>query len=71
MQAIQETAAGFSEIMPGATNEIYPHAGCFVQAWNSMVTMWPYADTIFGIKIKYIQYFTKIRGRLPGYGVGY
>lgn len=47
---IQLVADGFSAVMPGATNEIYPEQGCFVQAWNSLATMWPYANSIFGIK---------------------
>lgn len=50
LEAMLEVAEGFSAVMPGATSEIYPKAGCFVQAWNSLITMWPYADTIFGIR---------------------
>lgn len=50
LENIQRVAEGFSRVMPGATNEIYPEMGCFVQAWNSMATMWPYANSIFGIK---------------------
>jgi hypothetical protein len=47
---IQKVADGFSKVMPGATNEIYPEQGCFVQAWNSLATMWPYANSMFGIR---------------------
>ncbi len=47
---IRWIAEGFSKVMPGATNEIYPEMGCFVQAWNSLSTMWPYAFSIFGIR---------------------
>ena len=46
---IQKVADGFSRVMPGATCEIYPDQGCFVQAWNSLATMWPYANSIFGL----------------------
>lgn len=49
LENIRRVEDGFSKVMPGATNEIYPELGCFVQAWNSMVTMWPYANSIFGI----------------------
>lgn len=49
LEDIQKVAEGFSRVMPGATNEIYPEKGCFVQAWNNMATMWPYANSIFGI----------------------
>lgn len=49
VSAIRKVADGFSRVMPGATNEIYPEQGCFVQAWNSLATMWPYANSIFGI----------------------
>lgn len=49
LEDIQQVAEGFSRVMPGATNEIYPDMGCFVQAWNNMATMWPYANSIFGI----------------------
>lgn len=47
---IEWIAEGFSKVMPGATNEIYPEMGCFVQAWNSLSTMWPYANGMFGIR---------------------
>lgn len=50
LEKIKEVAEGFSVGMPGATNEIYPENGCFVQAWNSFATMWPYFNSIFGIK---------------------
>lgn len=50
MEDIGRIAEGFCAVMPGATNEIYPEMGCFVQAWNSLATMWPYADSIFGIR---------------------
>ncbi len=47
---IERVAEGFGQVMPGATNEIYPEQGCFVQAWNSLATMWPYAACILGIR---------------------
>lgn len=50
IEDIGKVAEGFSAVMPGATNEIYPKKGCFVQAWNSLATMWPYADSIFGLR---------------------
>ena len=50
VEKMKEVAEGFSVGMPGATNEIYPENGCFVQAWNSLATMWPYANSLFGIK---------------------
>jgi hypothetical protein len=50
LASIQKVAEGFSKVMPGATNEIYPEQGCFVQAWNSLATMWPYANSMFGIR---------------------
>lgn len=50
LEQLHIIAEGFSKVMPGATNEIYPEKGCFVQAWNSLATMWPYANSIFGIR---------------------
>lgn len=50
LENIQKVSDGFGKVMPGATSEIYPEQGCFVQAWNSLATMWPYANSIFGIK---------------------
>lgn len=50
MQILKETAAGFGAVMPGATSEIYPDRGCFVQGWNSFATMWPYLSVIFGAR---------------------
>lgn len=50
LKEMKKVAKGFSGVMPGATNEIYPNAGCFVQAWNSLATMWPYANSILGIQ---------------------
>lgn len=50
LENIRRVEEGFGKVMPGATNEIYPEQGCFVQSWNSLVTMWPYANSIFGIR---------------------
>lgn len=50
LEKLKETAEGFSVGMPGATNEIYPENGCFVQIWNSFATMWPYFNSLFGVK---------------------
>lgn len=50
LENIRWVAEGFGKGMPGATNEIYPEKGCFVQAWNSLSTMWPYAYAMFGIR---------------------
>lgn len=50
VEKIREVADGFSTLTPGATSEIYPDSGCFVQAWNSLATMWPYFGSIFGIR---------------------
>ncbi|MCI9338686.1 MAG: hypothetical protein HFH93_14325 [Lachnospiraceae bacterium] len=50
LEDMEKVAEGFGKVMPGATNEIYPEKGCFVQAWNSLATMWPYAGSLFGIR---------------------
>ena len=50
IRAMEKTYEGFGAVMPGATSEIAPDKGCFVQAWNSLAIMWPYAGAIFGIK---------------------
>ncbi len=49
VRCFESVAEGFSQVMPGATSEIYPAQGCFVQAWNSLATMWPYINSIFGV----------------------
>lgn len=50
MQVLRQTGEGFGAVMPGATSEIYPDRGCFVQGWNSFATMWPYFSVIFGVR---------------------
>ena len=50
MQVLRQTGEGFGAVMPGATSEIYPDKGCFVQGWNSFATMWPYFSVIFGVR---------------------
>ena len=50
LENMEKVAEGFGKVMPGTTNEIYPEKGCFVQGWNSLATMWPYAGSMFGIR---------------------
>lgn len=50
LQVLRQTGEGFGAVMPGATSEIYPDRGCFVQGWNSFATMWPYFSVIFGVR---------------------
>lgn len=50
LESMEKVAEGFGKVMPGTTNEIYPEKGCFVQGWNSLATMWPYAGSMFGIR---------------------
>ena len=49
LEGMQLVAESFGRVTPGATSEIYPDSGCFVQAWNSFATMWPVAACIFGV----------------------
>lgn len=50
LYGMELVAESFGKVTPGATSEIYPDSGCFVQAWNSFATMWPVAGAIFGVR---------------------
>lgn len=49
LEGMKLVAESFGKVTPGATSEIYPDSGCFVQAWNSFATMWPVAGAMFGV----------------------